>query len=77
MYVEDGVHCAGSTIGPNVSILTGTSVINSTVVNSVIGAKTKIDGCAIANSLIGDRVTIVGLKGEVTIGDDSELRVTA
>jgi glucose-1-phosphate thymidylyltransferase len=77
VYIEDGVNCSGSTIGPNVSISAGTSVINSTVVNSVIGEKTKIDGCAIANSLIGDRVTLVGVKGEVTVGDDSEVRVTA
>ena len=75
VYIEDGVHCAGSTIGPNVSISAGSTVINSTVVNSVIGEKTRIDRSAIANSLIGDRVTLVGVKGELTVGDDSEVKV--
>ena len=76
VYIEDGVTGAGSTIGPNVSISAGTSVVNSTIVNSVIGAKTRIDSSRVANSLIGDRVTLVGVKGELTVGDDSEVRVT-
>jgi glucose-1-phosphate thymidylyltransferase len=77
VYIEDGVTLAGSTIGPNVSVSAGSSIVNSTVVNSVIGARTKIDACALANSMIGDRVTLVGVQGEVTVGDDSEVRVTA
>ena len=75
VYIEDGVNCAGSTIGPNVSVSTGASVLNSTVVNSVIGENAKLDSCAIVNSLIGARVTLVGVRGAVTLGDDSEVRV--
>ncbi len=76
VYIEDGVHCEGSTIGPNVSISAGSVVSNSTVRDSVIGALTRIDASTIANSLIGDRVVLVGVTGEVTVGDDTEARMT-
>ena len=73
VYIEDGVTITNSTVGPNVSVLAGTVIDGSTVRDSVIGAKTRIRGSALSNSLIGDSVLIEGLKGEGTIGDDSEV----
>ncbi len=73
VYIEDDVTLTGSTIGPNVSLGAGSVVINSTIRDSVIGEKVKIDKCAIQNSLVGDRVTLENVLGEVTVGDDSEV----
>lgn len=75
VYVEDGVTLTGSTIGPNVSISAGSEVLRSTVRDSVIGAKTRIDECQLSHSLIGDSVILEGFSGQVTVGDDSELKV--
>lgn len=75
VYIEDGVIATGSTIGPNVSILAGSSVIGSAVRDSLIGAKVRMDQCALANSLVGDGAVLVGVKGEVSVGIDSEVRV--
>jgi glucose-1-phosphate thymidylyltransferase len=73
VYIEDGATLTGSTIGPNVSIGAGSVVINSSIRNSVIGDKARLDKCALENSLIGDRVTLENVLGEVTVGDDSEV----
>ena len=60
VYIEDDVTLTASTIGPNVSI----------------GAGSRIDGSTLKNSLVGDEVTIEGLKGELTVSDHSEIRGT-
>jgi glucose-1-phosphate thymidylyltransferase len=73
VYIEDGVTLTGSTIGPNVSLGTGSVVLNSTIRDSVIGEKATIEKSALQNSLVGDRVTLKNVLGEVTVGDDSEV----
>ena len=74
VYIEDGVTIAGSTIGPNVSIGKGSVIEHSTIRDSVIGDRTRIARSELAHSLIGDEVVLVGIKGEVTVGDNSEVR---
>ena len=74
VYIEDGVTISGSTVGPNVSIGTGSVIENATIRDSVVGEKARISRSHIANSLIGDEVVLVGVNGEVTIGDHSEVR---
>ena len=75
VYVEAGAKIVNSTIGPNVSIGAGTTIENSTVSHAVVGTKTRIAASTITNSLIGDEVQLEGVKGEVTIGDHSEIRI--
>lgn len=75
--IEDGVTCEGATIGPNVSIGTGSVIRNSSLRDTVVGAGTTITGCALANSMLGDHVVVEGLQGEVSVGDHSEVRGTA
>ena len=74
VYIEDGVTISGSRVGPNVSIGKGSVIEHTTLRDSVIGEKVRISRSHIANSLIGDEVVLVGVKGEVTIGDHSEVR---
>ena len=74
VYIEDGVTISGSRVGPNVSIGKGSVIEHTTLRDSVIGEKARISRSQLANSLIGDEVVLVGVKGEVTIGDHSEVR---
>lgn len=74
VYIESGVTLENSTVGPNVSIGTGTSVRDSTIANAIVGSNASIEKSTIRNSLIGDHTTVSDLEGEVTIGDHSEVR---
>jgi glucose-1-phosphate thymidylyltransferase len=74
VYIEDRVTCAGSTIGPNVSISAGSSVLRSTLRDAIVGANTRIVESTLANSLVGDNAVVEGISGALMIGDHSEVR---
>ena len=74
VYIEDGVVLRNSRVGPNVSISTGTTVDRSELRDTIIGAKAKIVRSSLAHSLIGDEAIIEGVRGELTVGDHSEVR---
>ena len=74
VYIEDGVQITGSTIGPNVSVSAGSSVLDSTVRDSVIGSSTRIVSSTLSRSLIGDHAVVERLSGEITLGDHGEVR---
>jgi glucose-1-phosphate thymidylyltransferase len=74
-YIEDGVKIARSTVGPNVSIGTGTVIEDCKVRDSIIGEHATIIRSTLHDSVIGNRVVLEGFAGDATVGDDSELRV--
>ena len=74
VYVEAGARIIKSTIGPNVSIGSGTVVEGSIVSDSIIGAKCSIRDAKLTKSMIGDEVVIERFDGELTVGDHSEVR---
>ena len=74
VYIEDGVSITGSKVGPNVSVGAGSVIEHSTIRDTIIGARTRISRSTLANSVVGDEVVLVGIDGEVTIGDHSEVR---
>jgi glucose-1-phosphate thymidylyltransferase len=76
VYIEEGVTIRNSTLGPNVSIGSGSTVQDSELRDSIIGDKTRIVGSHITNSLIGDHAVVEGLTGELTVADHSEVRNT-
>ncbi|HEV8410267.1 MAG TPA: sugar phosphate nucleotidyltransferase [Gemmatimonadaceae bacterium] len=76
VYIEENVTLTGSTIGPNVSISSGTSILNSSVRDSIIGKDVKIDGCVLGASLVGDHAVISRVKGTVSMGEYSEAKGT-
>jgi glucose-1-phosphate thymidylyltransferase len=76
VYIEDNVILKGSTIGPNVSIGSGSVLENSSVSHSIVGTNARIKGSTIRNSLVGDDAVLEGINGEVTVGDHSEVRVS-
>jgi glucose-1-phosphate thymidylyltransferase len=73
VYIEDGVTIEKSEIGPNVSLEKGTTVENSKMTHTLVGAGSTIRGSDLHHSMVGDRVTVTGFKGTASLGDDSEL----
>jgi len=76
VYIEDDVAIEGSTVGPNVSIGKGSIVRNSTVTHSIVGTGARILDSRLSRSLIGDEAVLEGVVGEVTVGDNSEVRIS-
>ena len=72
--IEDGCTLARSTIGPNVTLLRGSVVEDSTIRDSVLGEKVQIRRSELSNSFIGDGAIVEGIKGELSIADHSEVR---
>jgi glucose-1-phosphate thymidylyltransferase len=52
--IEDDVTLENCTIGPNVAIGAGSSVVGSTIRNSILGDKTRVKQSKIDGSLVGD-----------------------
>ena len=76
VYIEDGVTISKSKVGPNVSIGAGSVLEGVEVSHSIIGERAKISKSVLVNSLVGDDTVLSGVKGEVTLGDHSEVRAT-
>ena len=76
VYIEENVKITASIIGPNVSLGAGTLVEGSTLRDTIVGGKAQIRGSTLANSLLGDEVVVEGVKGELTLGDHSEVRAS-
>jgi glucose-1-phosphate thymidylyltransferase len=73
VFIEEGVTVEKSEIGPNVTLEAGTRVTNSRIEHTVVGAKSIIADSQLRSSMLGDRVTVSGFRGAVTLGDDSEV----
>lgn len=74
VLIEDDVVIEQSTIGPNVTIEAGTVVRESTVTEAIIGKRCRIEQCRLAEALLGDDVTLSGLRGGGSLGSHSEVR---
>lgn len=73
VYIEDGVRIEHSTVGPNVSVGSGTTIVNSTVQHAIIGSNCTLQDSVLHKSLIGDHVKATGLRGAASLGDHSEV----
>ena len=72
--IEDGVTLKNSTIGPNVTIEGGGSVIEgSTIANSILGRGVRVQNAKVKGSVIGDKQTIDGRSVEDSVMDDGEI----
>lgn len=75
--IEDGVTLERCTIGPNVTIETGTTVTGSMIRNSMIGRECQISAAKLSNTMIGDHVTISQFAGSGSLGDHCTLHGNA
>jgi glucose-1-phosphate thymidylyltransferase len=76
VYIEDGVTLTKSRIGPNVSIGSGSVLDGAEVSHSIIGSKSTIRKSVLRNSLVGDDTIVEGVRGEITVGDHSEVHAS-
>ncbi len=76
VYIEDNVTLTRSTVGPNVSIGTGSVIEDSKIDNTIIGEKSRITRSKLSNSLVGDEAIIDGVNGTMTVGDNSEVKAS-
>jgi glucose-1-phosphate thymidylyltransferase len=74
VYIEDNVTLKKSKIGPNVSIGAGSVLDAVEISDSIVGSNATITKSVLKNSLVGDDTVVEGVKGEVTMGDHSEVR---
>jgi glucose-1-phosphate thymidylyltransferase len=77
VYIEDDVTLAESTIGPNVSIEKGSKIEGCELRDTIIGRKATLTRSALRNSIVGDEAVVIGVRGEVTISDHSEVKVAS
>ena len=75
VYVEDDVTLTASTIGPNVSIGSGSRVEGSELRDTIVGTGTTISNSTLTGSMIGDSAVIDGARGQLNISDHSVVRI--
>tara|TARA_B100001093_G_scaffold45890_1_gene39038 strand:- start:2179 stop:3195 length:1017 start_codon:yes stop_codon:yes gene_type:complete len=73
VYIDSGVVIENSTIGPHVSIYKDSTIINTSIQNSIIGSSSTISDANIIDSMIGNNCKYDGNYKSVNIGDYSEL----
>jgi glucose-1-phosphate thymidylyltransferase len=74
VYIEDGVILKASKIGPNVSVSAGSTIEDSELRDTIVGAKSFVRRSTLQNSMVGDEAVVEGIRGEMTISDHSEVR---
>jgi glucose-1-phosphate thymidylyltransferase len=74
VYIEDGCTIEHATIGPNVSLGSGSVVRHATVRDTVAGNQVTITQAHLHDAFLGDHVVVEGVSGRMTVGDHSEIR---
>ncbi|MHB1327519.1 MAG: sugar nucleotidyltransferase [Gemmatimonadales bacterium] len=74
VLVEAGARIEQSTIGPNVTVEQGAVIVNSSVSHALLGRDCRITDSRLNASMLGNRVTVTGFTGSLSVGDDSEIR---
>ena len=72
VYIEDGVRIERSTIGPNVSIEQGSTILDSRIAHSIIGREARIEGAHLVQTLLGNHVTLRDVSGSMSLADHAE-----
>ncbi len=75
-FIGPGVILQNSSVGPHVSIGSGTKIANSKITASIIQNNSTIDNAKLKNSMIGNNVYYDGrnLSQEISIGDFCEIK---
>jgi len=71
VYLDPSAAVEGSLIGPHVSIGAGCRIVNSVIQNTIVEAGSAITASRLKDSLVGERVTLTGVTGIISAGDDS------
>ena len=71
--VEEGVEVRGGRVGPNVTIGKGSRIVDSYLSDVIVGDEARITDADLYDSLLGNRVDVRGVKGRLSVADDSEV----
>jgi glucose-1-phosphate thymidylyltransferase len=71
--IAEGVMLDEVELGPNVSVETGCTIRRTSLRDTLVGERTRIEDSAIHDSLIGNDVVIHGVQGSVNVVDQSEV----
>jgi glucose-1-phosphate thymidylyltransferase len=73
--IEQGCTIERSTVGPHVVLEAGTAVRDSSIRESMVGRKCRIERAELSESMLGDEVVVVGVLGTASLGSNSEVRI--
>jgi len=73
VLIEAGVTIERSSVGPNVTIESGSVVTDSELSHTVTGSDCRLTGVRLTRSLLGNDVIIRDFRGSASLGDHSEL----
>lgn len=73
VFIDPAAQVEGSVIGPYVSIGAGARIENSILRNTIVEDHADIQGCELTDSLVGQRGLLRGVRGIISIGDDSRV----
>jgi len=74
VYIEDGVTLRDCTVGPNVSVETGSEISGGSVSDSILGRNVRITNATVRGSVIGDGQSVTRTI-ERSVLDAGELAV--
>ncbi len=75
-HVSPSAVLEGSVVGPHASIGGGARIINSTVKDSIINARTLLEGARLEQSVVGEDAVIRKVRGKISVGDASVADLT-
>lgn len=73
VHIAPGCNIRHSIIGPFVSIDEHTSIENSIIENSILGAYASLDSIVLKNSIVGSDASLRGKTTSVNIGDNTQI----
>jgi glucose-1-phosphate thymidylyltransferase len=71
--IEEGITLKDATIGPNVTIEAGSTIVGSTVSNSILGKGVQLKNATVTGSVIGDQQVIEDKQIKDSVMDAGEL----
>ena len=74
VYIEENVTLRNATVGPNVSIGTGSTVEGSELRDTIVGDGSTVSNSKLSGSIIGDAAVVDGVRGLVNVADHSAVK---
>jgi glucose-1-phosphate thymidylyltransferase len=68
-YVSPSAVLEGSVVGPHASIGDGARILHSVVKDSIINARTLLEGVRLEQSVVGEDAVIRKVRGKISVGD--------
>jgi len=72
-YIGENVKISNCTIGPYVSIASGSIIENSIISSSSIGSSCHLSNCNLKNSMVDDNNTIQSYQGMLDLGSFNKI----